>query len=594
MKKGTLLSVTSVLTALGVAFCVYQWPAYLRHKEARAMSRARTLLAAGDFANASLSARVALQLNPRNAEACCFMAQLAELAHSTAAIDWRRRQVEIAPTITNQLELAATALKFEGPAFPLAAQTLETAAPVAQDYPAFHVLSALVDLKANKTPDALEHFRKAARIEPANPMHRLNCAVLELQSPDAETAERAASELEQLTQHPHLQPLALRSLIADRIRRKDWSQAKQLSDRAIGLARSNFEDQLLRLTVLQGPWLEGAVGRAEKMLSLGFPAGRVPHESGSFNKHDSSISALGFDAYLAHIQTSASSNALQVYGLCEWMGGHGLAAEALEWLNRLDASLCKAQPIPFAAANLYAAMADWPGLEEFLNGPNWQEMEFLRQAFLARAAWGQGGDPAGDARWRCAVRSAGNRLGALLFLLRLSEEWNKDPEEVLLGIWRGFPREKWAIEQLEAHYRSTGNTRGLNRIYTSRMDAFEPRCDVTNRNDFVCTSLLLGIHLPRAHDLARQLHDENPNDVILASTYAFSLQLQGKTNQAREVFARFDKQSLEQPAVALYYGLLLAKTGEGQLARQYLAAAEQVKLSPEETQLLQDAKRALP
>ena len=130
------------------------------------MRRARTLLAAGDFANASVSARLALELNPRNVEACRFMAQLAELAQSSTAIDWRRRQVEIAPTMTNQLELAATALRFERPPFHIAAQALEGAAPGAQNNPAFQVLSALVALKSNKTPDALEHFRKASTAGP--------------------------------------------------------------------------------------------------------------------------------------------------------------------------------------------------------------------------------------------------------------------------------------------------------------------------------------------------------------------------------------------------------------------------------------------
>ena len=99
---------------------------------------------------------------------------------------------------------------------------------------------------------------------------------------------------------------------------------------------------------------------------------------------------------------------------------------------------------------------------------------------------------------------------------------------------------------------------GLNRIYDSRLELPAGSEDVTNRNDFACTSLLLGIHLPRAHAIARQLHEQTPKDLILASTYAFSLQVQGKTNEALKVFSKFEPKTLEEPAVAL---LLRLATG---------------------------------
>src|SRR5579859_473832 len=100
-------------------------PRYRQYKQSRGMRQARGFLAAGDFANASVSARRVLQVNPRNVEACGFMARLAQLARSPSAIDWHRRIVEIDPTIGNRLELAACALRFEHLPCPLAAATLQ-------------------------------------------------------------------------------------------------------------------------------------------------------------------------------------------------------------------------------------------------------------------------------------------------------------------------------------------------------------------------------------------------------------------------------------------------------------------------------------
>jgi predicted Zn-dependent protease len=117
--------------------------------------------------------------------------------------------------------------------------------------------------------------------------------------------------------------------------------------------------------------------------------------------------------------------------------------------------------------------------------------------------------------------------------------------------------------------------------------------DVTNRNDFACTSLLLGINLAQAHQIARELHADYPADVVLASTYAYSLCVQGKTSEGLVVLSRFSDQELQQPQIALYYGVLLAKTGRLREARSYLASAEKVSWSPEEKQLLDEAIKTL-
>jgi predicted Zn-dependent protease len=554
------------------------------------MNRARACLAAGDFANASVSARLALQINPCDPESCRFMAQLCELSRSVAAIDWRCRVAELEPTVSNELALVATALRFELSPFPLAAETLNRLESVGRDLPEFHVFSALVDLNSGRSGMALEHFQRAATLDPSNPVHRLNCAVLELQSSEPSVAQRASIELEQLSLNGRIQALALRSLVADRLRNGDCTTAKRFSDQLLHLSAFHMEDQLAHLTILQQ--LEQKVQETTNRLVLqAAPASEPANRTNQVTITDSEVlPARNLQEHLRLVQTHAATSRLETYSLCEWMGAHGLAGQGLQWLDSLPANFCDSQPVPLARANLFLAKADWGSLETLLDSSHWGEMEFLRQALQAQAAWGQQRREAGDTRWRGAVRSATDRLGASVLLLRLSHDWGHSPEEVLWAISRRFPREKWAVAQLEQHYLTTGNTRGLNRIYDLRLEEPPGSEDITNRNDFACTSLLLGIQLPRAHAIARQLHEQKPDDLILASTYAYSLHIQGKTNEALDVFSKFETKALEQPAVALYYGVLLANVGETTRANHYLACAERVRLSPEESQLLRRAR----
>ena len=77
MKKA-LLATLSVLIAVIVCLGWFGRPTYRRHQERRSLTQARHFLARGDYRNASLSARQALQANPSSLAACRLMAELAE------------------------------------------------------------------------------------------------------------------------------------------------------------------------------------------------------------------------------------------------------------------------------------------------------------------------------------------------------------------------------------------------------------------------------------------------------------------------------------------------------------------------------------
>src|ERR1043166_3287816 len=151
------------------------------------------------------------------------------------------------------------------------------------------------------------------------------------------------------------------------------------------------------------------------------------------------------------------------------------------------------------------AKKDWPGLENFLEDKKWGDLEFLRQAFLSRAAVEQKQSLAADVHWRAAVREAGDRLGPLEALLSMATTrgWDKPKEDLLWLIGQRFPRERWALGELVRLYDAHGNTRGLNRVYATIV-SYDSK-DFQAKNNLAATSMLLRLNLPTAHELAKEV-----------------------------------------------------------------------------------------
>ena len=551
MKKVIIAGVLVVFGILGLWFYVH--PAYKQHRETRALAQAKSYLAKGDYRNASLSARKTLGVNPRNLESCRIMAELAERSRSPAVLDWRRRMVELAPTVQNKLMLASSTLRSEDPPYPLAAQTLDELKATAVDVAAYHTVLAELALRLKRPAEAAAQFEQASRLEPTNELHQLNLAVLQLQSTNAGAPSAARATLERLRTSTNVGTIALRWLVADSLRRDDLSTAARFSAQLLADPRSLPDDRLQHLTILQR----------------------------SQNPE--------FNAYLSALQKNALTNAAQVYGVSAWMIGHGLAGEALSWLTGCPAKLRAEQPVPLALVNCYLGSKDWQGLDAYLQEQKWSDLEFLRFAFLSRATAQLNQRLAAEAHWRAAVRLAGDRLGPLTALLGMATSWGRDQarEDLLWQMAQRFPKERWALRELERLYSVDGNTRGLNKVY-STMASYAPT-NFAAQNNVAATSLLLKLNLRKAHELAQEVFAQHPDQPILASTYAFSLHLQGRTKEGLAVMQKLKPEVLESSSVALYYGLLLSATGETNKAGKYLDIAQRSSLLPEEKALAAEA-----
>jgi tetratricopeptide (TPR) repeat protein len=556
MKRAVIITCSAVIAG-AIAFWFWGRPAYRRHKEARLIEQAKSFMARGDYRNASLSARQTLQVNPDNLQACFIVAELAERSHSPHALDWRRRIVELAPTTENKLLLASTALRLQNAPFPLAAQTLEDLGDSATNVAGYHVVSAELALRLHKIAEAEAHFLQACQIEPTNEMHRLDLAVLRLQSTNSETAAEARATLERLRASTNFGAVALRWLVLESARKNDLETAENLCKQLLTNNQASLDDRLEYLNLLQQ---------------------RKEPE---------------FNSEVAELRKNSQTNAVEVYAISTWMLGHNLAAEAMHWLTNCPAKIQSEQPVPVALVDCYIAAKDWSGLEEFLQARKWGDLEFLRQAFLSKAALEQDQKIAQEARWRAAVKEAGDRLGALTTLLGLAANWGQDRgrEDLLWQIATRFPRERWALHELDRLYLAGGDTVGLNRVYTT-MTSYDSK-SVFARNNMAATSLLLKRNLPKAYEMAKEVYAQHPDEPIVVSTYAYAMYLQGRPKDGLAAFEKLKPDALENPSIALYYGVLLAAGGQTNKAPKFLALAQRASLLPEEKVLLTETTKSL-
>ncbi len=164
-------------------------------------------------------------------------------------------------------------------------------------------------------------------------------------------------------------------------------------------------------------------------------------------------------------------------------------------------------------------------------------------------------------------------------------------EDLLWQIALHYPRERWALGELERLYAASRNTSGLNMLSEKRSswDASDFRA----RNDFAATSMLLKRNLPKAFALAKETCELHPGDPVIASTYAYALHLQGKTREGVAVLEKLNPDALEHPSLALYYGVLLSASGQTNKAARYIALARSADMLPEEKTLLAETKGSL-
>ena len=217
----------------------------------------------------------------------------------------------------------------------------------------------------------------------------------------------------------------------------------------------------------------------------------------------------------------------------------------------------------------------------------------MRHALLARARRELGGEIGAQAQWGNAIRSSQEQARKLVVLARLTASWNwqREHEEVLWLLLHRHPAERWVADALNRTLLRSGNTLGLQKLYEELVTR-EPE-NLPARNNLAVVCLLLNLQMERAHELARSTYLRAATNATFASTYAYSLYLQGRAADGLAVLDSFPRAATELPSIALYHGVLQSSVAP-EKASPLLDLAEKASLLlPEERALLQAARQRL-
>jgi Flp pilus assembly protein TadD len=536
---------------LGLAVVAYS--AYISTRQARLLSQARRYLAKSNAKTAMVCLRRALRYNPRDAEACRLMAELTEKVSSPAALLWRSRVVEVSPkSVPDRLALAQTALIFRD--YLSATNALEGVSKAGKLTAAYHGVAGSVAAATHQLAEAERHYSEASRLEPTNPVPRLNLAVVRLQSTNSQVLAEARTALRLLCTNALVRSQALRELVAEALRSGQAGGALAFSGQLLQETNTVFSDMLLRLDVLRD------------------------------------AQGTNFLEALAGVQQEAANDSRKTYELVMWQVARSGPVQALAWLKGLPAETQTNQPGALLIAHCLTVAQDWRGLQASLDRQYWAELDFVRRAYLSLALRGQNLTSSSQIEWKTAFKATGVRKENLIMLLRLAASWNwvSEVEELLWTVIHNFPAEKWAEEALSRNLLMGGRTRSLMTLYSQQTKL--SASDLSARNNLAMTALLLNAKELRPHDLALEVYKKAPTNSAYASTYAFSLYLRNKHEDALKVFERLKPEQLEEPAVAFYYALVLQAAGQAAQAKKYLESADRARLLPEERKLLQQAK----
>jgi tetratricopeptide (TPR) repeat protein len=550
-KLFTILTCCIVLLLLGYAgFRGYQvW------KQSHGLAMARSFYDKGDARSAILSIQQVLHVNPRNIEACRMMANLSEAARSPSTLVWRQRVLELDPgSPDNHLAMAQTAIIFKD--YQMATNSLATMADADKNTPAYHDLAGTADLMAGELDAAEAHFSAAIRLDPSNAIPQMNLAVVRLHRTNALDMADARISLQRVilsSTNAILCNQARRELVLDAMRFNDLNTALTLSQVMVAQTNAAFADKLLRLNVLK--------------------------KSGSPE----------FQPTLSGYQQEAAVSPAKLYDLANWQISNFSPSFTLHWLGSLPMETQTNQTAALLAAQCRLQMSDWLGLQTTLQAQNWGDLEYMRHGLVARALREQGLAGASAAEWSVALQCAGDQKALLiaLFRLTLAWRWDTESEQLLWTIVNRYPEEKWASPVLAQALTTWHRTSSLMQLF-SIWHQREPN-NLEIENNLAMTALLLGAQEKKPYDLAQDVYQKSSTNASYASTFAFSLYLQGKNAAALDVMQKLPSQNLNDPSIAGYYGLVLKANGHPTEAKGYLNRSSLAPLMPEEQTLFKQA-----
>ena len=547
-----------VLVVLGLGAGMFKWKGralYRNWRETKVVAQAEAFLKEKKYADANVAARRALQLNELNVPATRVMAEIAEVFSPPDAILWRSRVALLEPgRVENLQRWAYTAIRFNNLA---AARTAaERFPPEARHSLQFHEIAGVLSFADGRYDEAGAHWAAALAAAPQNEALQLNLAKAQLFASQSNQVLQAYATLDRMRAAGPQQVPALNVLLTDALRRQDLNRARAVAAQLQAHPAAEFSDLLLCLTVAR----------------LTDPP--------------------GFPALLSRWQEKSVPNPATLAAMIQWLNASQLAAQSVAWTAQLPADRTTPVPVALARAESFIALKDWTGLQALTTPAKWEEWDFLRLAYQARAQHENQPPPPGPrakALWQDAVARARQRPERLEVLANLAIKfgWRRESEDVWWLIANGSAGGQGAAQVLYNFYERSGNTPGMQRAL-ERLLALNPG-DPALKNNLTLLNLLLNLKPSVTHRLGQELYEHSPTNASFVSTYAFSLHRQQKNAAALALLEQLGPAQLSKPSIAAYYGTILAADSQFDKARPYLTIAAEAKLLPEELQMVHSA-----
>ena len=554
------LTIAGLAIALlaGVFVFSYGSKFYENWRERGLLRQATIFAKEGNLSKATQTAQELFHRHPDSIAALSILADTAERQNLEEAVSWRERIARLLPKDPeSQLNFASAALRFGKLDF--AREALNRVSPGDRDSAAFHVVAGWLARAEGNFAGQEEQFAAAVAKEPKNDLYQFNLAALQIRSKEKEKSKNARDTLERLSTIEPYRTGALRALLNDAVDRNDRTAA------------DNFAQQLQ---------MSPEVTFGDLLLCLNF-----------YRKLDEKK----FRQLLDKVKPFAARDVPNLASLMEWMNQNGLAGDVVKWVDKLPAARLSLPPASVAVADAYATVKNWPGLKRWTRSGNWGGAEYLRSAYHAIAE--RHLRPSNTSEfvtlWHSARELSGDDSERKLMLARLATKWQlaSEAEEIWVRVEENPAMRREALDNLRELYRVKDETTKLYAVLERLHESSPNEAAITA--DLGRLGLNLGENVERSHQFAKEAYDRAPNDVNCAVTYAYSLHRLGRTAEALAIIQGLQVEQLHDAHAAVYVALVLAGGNEMEGAKDYIAAAENGKLYPEEKKLLEESKATL-
>jgi len=400
------------------------------------------------------------------------------------------------------------------------------------------------------------------RKEPKNDLYQFNLAALQIHSGDTEKSTKARDTLKRLITVGPYRTGALRALLSDAVESNDLAAA------------DNFAQQLQ---------MSPEITFADYLLCLNF-----------YRKLDQKK----FRMVLDRVKPFAARDLSNLASLIDWMNQNGLAADVVKWIDKLPQSQLRSTETSVTVADAYASTKNWSRLRRWTGTGMWGDSDYLRlayQAIATRQSRSRSGTPTTEFEtlWHSAEQLASEQPERELALARLALKWEfeNESEELWQRVAENPPMRREALEELRRLYRGKNETAKLYEVLRRLHETSPNEAPITA--DLARLGLNLGQNVEQSNQLAKEAYDRAPNEVNCAVTYAFSLSRLGRNADALAIIQNLPPDQLHDPHAAVYVAVLLTEAGQIEPARDYIAAADDQKIYPEEEKLRSEAKTKL-